>query len=321
MRRFNAGEIDYVILRENTEGLYASRGGGACCAAKSRRHAAAVTRKGVERIVEMAFELARKRNGAPARRQARVTCCDKANVLRSYAFFRQVFDGSVAKGYPDIEVDYSMVDAMTVHLVERPDFYDVIVTENMFGDIISDLGAATVGGLGMSPSAEIGESHGFFQASHGSAPTIVGKDLANPHGTILSAALMLRWLGERHGDARRLRGRRAHRARRRERPGERRGAHARHRRLRGDDRSHRRGVQGRAGLRASRMTRRRDGQGRFSRRTTVIGTGSTSCMGSRCSRRFAKMRTQLIMADCMLWVMTASIVPSISLARVSGVRP
>ena len=199
LRRFGPEPIDYVILRENTEGLYASRGSGTLLRGEVATDTLVVTRKGVERISRMAFELARKRNGARQDGKRRVTLCDKANVLRSYAFFRKVFT-EVAGDYPDIEIDYAMVDAMTAHLVERPDFYDVIVTENMFGDIISDLGAATAGGMGMSPSAEIGERHGFFQASHGSAPTIAGKNLANPHGTILSAAFMLRWLGERHTD-------------------------------------------------------------------------------------------------------------------------
>ena len=200
LRRFGPPPIDYVILRENTEGLYASRGSGTLLRGEVATDPLVVTRKGVERISRMAFELARKRNGALQDGKRRVTLCDKANVLRSYAFFRKVFT-EVAADYPDIEIDYAMVDAMTVHLVERPDFYDVIVTENMFGDIISDLGAATAGGMGMSPSAELGERHGFFQASHGSAPTIAGRNLANPHGTILSAAFMLRWLAERHGDA------------------------------------------------------------------------------------------------------------------------
>ncbi len=200
LRKFEAKQIDYVILRENTEGLYAARGNGTVLRDEVAADTLLVTRKGVERIARLAFELSRKRNGAPRDGKRRVTLCDKANVLRSYAFFRKVFT-EVAAQYPDIEVDYCMVDAMTVHLVERPDWYDVIVAENMFGDIISDLGAATVGGMGMSPSAEIGESNGFFQASHGSAPTIAGKNLANPHGTILSAGYMLRWLGERHGDA------------------------------------------------------------------------------------------------------------------------
>ena len=119
------------------------------------------------------------------------------------AFFRKVFD-EVAEQYPDVERDYAYADAMTVYLLERPEHYDVIVAENMFGDIISDLAAATVGGMGMSPSAELGDANGFFQAAHGSAPTIAGQNVANPYGTILSAASMLQWLGERHGDWRLL---------------------------------------------------------------------------------------------------------------------
>ena len=151
--------------------------------------------------MRFAFELARTRNGAPADGRKRVTCCDKANVLRSYAFFRKVFD-EVATQYPDIESEHVLVDAMTVHLVNRPEHFDVIVSENMFGDIISDLAAATIGGMGMAPSAELGDGIGFFQASHGSAPDIAGKGVANPYGTILAAVMMLRRLAERHGDAR-----------------------------------------------------------------------------------------------------------------------
>jgi 3-isopropylmalate dehydrogenase len=128
-----------------------------------------------------------------------VTCCDKTNVLRSYAFFRKIFN-EVAAHYPDIETDYCLVDAMTTHLVEHPERYDVIVSENMFADIISDLAAATVGSMGMSPSGELGTEHAMFQAAHGSAPTIAGKGIANPYGTILAGASMLIWLGERHGD-------------------------------------------------------------------------------------------------------------------------
>jgi 3-isopropylmalate dehydrogenase len=195
----NPGEIDYVIVRENTEGLYAARGAGALLRDEVAVDTLVQTRKGVERIVRFAFELARSRKGAPGDGKRRVTCCDKANVLRSYAFFRHVFD-DVAKNYPDIETDYVLVDAMTFHLVNRPSHFDVIVCENMFGDIISDLGAATIGGLGMAPSEEIGDGVGLFQASHGSAPDIAGKGVANPYGTVLAAALMLRRLGLRHGD-------------------------------------------------------------------------------------------------------------------------
>ena len=196
-----AGSIDYVIVRENTEGLYAARGAGVVLRNETAVDSLVITRKGTERACRFAFELARSRNGAPGDGKKRVTCCDKANVLRSYAFFRRVFD-DVARDYPDVEADYAYADAMTCYMVERPEHFDVVVTENMFGDIITDLGASSVGSMGMSPSAELGLEHGFFQAAHGSAPTIAGQNIANPYGTILSAALMLEWLGKRHDDAR-----------------------------------------------------------------------------------------------------------------------
>lgn len=201
LRGAEAGRIDYVIVRENSEGLYAARGAGTLLREEVAVDTLVQTRKGVERIVRFAFDLARKRNGAPADGRRRVTCCDKANVLRSYAFFRKVFD-EVAADYPDIAAEHVLVDAMTVHLVNRPDQFDVIVTENMFGDIISDLAAATIGGMGMAPSAELGRGIGFFQASHGSAPDIAGKGVANPYGTILAAVSMLSWLDERERDER-----------------------------------------------------------------------------------------------------------------------
>ncbi|WP_198970322.1 isocitrate/isopropylmalate dehydrogenase family protein [Xylophilus sp. ASV27] len=194
------GQIDYVIVRENTEGLYASRGGGIVLRDEVATDTIVITRKGVERVARFSFDLARKRNGAPRDGKRRVTVCDKANILRSYAFFRKVCD-EVAAGYPDVELDYAYADAITVHMVKKPDFYDVIVAENMFGDIISDLGAATIGGMGLSASAELGDHHGLFQGSHGSAPDIAGQNVASPFATILSGALMLRWLGEKHQDS------------------------------------------------------------------------------------------------------------------------
>lgn len=203
LRGRKPGDIDYVIIRENTEGLYAARGNGVILRDEMAVDSLVVTRKGIERVCRAAFELARKRNGAPGDGKKRVTVCDKANVLRSYAFFRKVFD-EVAERYPDVEADYAYADAMTVYLLERPEHYDVIVMENMFGDIISDLAAATVGSMGMSPSSELGDDKGFFQAAHGSAPTIAGQNIANPYGTILSAVSMLKWLGDRHGDDRLL---------------------------------------------------------------------------------------------------------------------
>jgi 3-isopropylmalate dehydrogenase len=197
----DAGAIDYVIVRENSEGLYAARAAGTLLRGEVAIDPLVQTRSGIERIVHFAFELARSRNGVPRDGRRRVTCCDKANVLRSYAFFRSVFD-EIAAQYPDVEAEHVLIDAMTVHLINRPSHYDVIVTENMFGDIISDLGAATIGGMGMSPSAELGDGNGFFQASHGSAPDIAGKGIANPYGTVLASALMLNWLGRRHADPR-----------------------------------------------------------------------------------------------------------------------
>nr|WP_242520968.1 isocitrate/isopropylmalate dehydrogenase family protein [Halomonas litopenaei] len=201
LRHHQPGTIDYVIVRENTEGLYASRGAGVVLRDEMASDSLVITRKGTERVARFACELSRRRQGAPRDGKHRVTVCDKANILRSYAFFRRVCD-QVSVDFDDIERDYAYVDAMTVHLVKRPDFYDVIVAENLFGDIISDLGAATVGGMGVSPSAELGDRHGLFQGAHGSAPDIAGQDAANPIATLLSGAMMLEWLASGHHDER-----------------------------------------------------------------------------------------------------------------------
>ncbi|WP_269499887.1 isocitrate/isopropylmalate dehydrogenase family protein [Castellaniella sp. S9] len=199
LRAFDEGGIDYVIIRENTEGLYASRGAGVLLRDEFASDSLVITRKGTERVARFAFDLARRRRGAPRDGKSRVTVCDKANILRTYAFFRSVCD-DVHRDYDDIEIDYAYADAITVHMLKRPDFYDVIVAENMFGDIISDLGAATVGGMGISPSGEIGDRYALFQGAHGSAPDIAGQNVASPIATILSGAMMLRWLGDTHGD-------------------------------------------------------------------------------------------------------------------------
>jgi 3-isopropylmalate dehydrogenase len=199
LRLGETDRIDYVILRENTEGLYASRGAGILVGGQVATDTLVVTRPGVLRICRQAFELARRRRGAAHDGVRRVTLVDKANVLKSYAFFRALFD-EVAADYPDIQAEHAYVDAMTMYLVQRPAHYDVIVAENMFGDILSDLAAATVGGLGMAPSGDIGDHHALFQPSHGTAPDIAGKGIANPLATILSAGLMLDWLGQRDGN-------------------------------------------------------------------------------------------------------------------------
>ena len=191
--RFEPGSIDYVIIRENTEGLYLSRGAGV-----HTRHAASdqmlITRVGSERIARFAFEEAGQRNGAPRDGVSRVTCVDKSNVLRSFALFREVFD-EVALEYPEIQADHLYADAAAHALVTEPDRFDVLVMENFLGDILSDLGAGTVGGLGMCPSGNIGDDAAYFEPIHGSAPSIAEKDLANPVSQILSAALLLRHCG------------------------------------------------------------------------------------------------------------------------------
>ena len=191
--------IDYVIMRENTEGLYASCGAGVSVGDDVAVDNLVITRTGTERIVRYAFEIAGQRQGAPKDRKRRVTCVDKANILKSMAFFRKVYDG-VAENYPDTERDYAYVDAFTVYQVKKPDYYDVVVAENMFGDIISDLAAATIGGMGMAPSADVGGRYGVFQPSHGTGPDIAGQGIANPLAQILSAGMMLTWLGARHED-------------------------------------------------------------------------------------------------------------------------
>jgi 3-isopropylmalate dehydrogenase len=190
--------IDYVVVRENVEGLYASRGGGVNVRDEVATDTIVITRTGTEKVVRKAFELASAR-ARGRQRPPTVTCVDKANVLSSYAFFRRVFD-DVADRYPGVARDHAYVDAMTAYQVQQPQRFDVVVAENMFGDIISDLAAASVGGLGLAPSGDVGDDHAMFQSAHGTAPDIAGRGIANPTAAILSGGLMLAWLGERHGD-------------------------------------------------------------------------------------------------------------------------
>ncbi|MFI6348160.1 isocitrate/isopropylmalate dehydrogenase family protein [Streptomyces sp. NPDC050560] len=192
-------QVDLVLVRESTEGLFASFGGGAEIPGEVYADTMIVTRKGTERVARHAFDLARTRPGRPLDGERRVTCVDKANIFRSLAFFREVYDG-VAAEYPDITADHALVDSFAMLLVQHPERYDVLVTENMFGDILSDLAAALVGGLGLAPSGDIGDDHAMFQPAHGSAPDIAGRDLANPVATIVSGRMMLDWLARRHRD-------------------------------------------------------------------------------------------------------------------------
>lgn len=189
-----AGSIDYAIVRENTEGLYAARGLGVATA-DAVADTMLITRRGCERVARFAFELARAGSGAPRDGVRRLTCVDKANVLRGYAFFRAVVQ-EVAADYPEIALEFRYADAMAQALVLEPDAFDVIVCENFLGDLLSDLGGATVGGLGFCPSGNIGEHGAYFEPIHGSAPSLAGSDRANPIATILAGAMLLDRLGE-----------------------------------------------------------------------------------------------------------------------------
>ena len=190
-----APPIDLVIVRESTEGIFASLGGGIVLRDELATDTQVITRHGTERVVRAAFDLARRR-GRP---QPRVTCVDKANILRSFAFFRKIFD-EVASSYPDVAADHLYVDAAAFELVRRPGRFDVLVTENLLGDILSDLTAGLIGGMGVAPSADIGLHHAVFQPCHGTAPDLIGKGVANPIASILSAAMMLEYLADRSGE-------------------------------------------------------------------------------------------------------------------------
>ncbi len=198
-----ARAIDFVLIREQTEGLFYSRGRGRMVGDSEAYDTMQITRAGTARVSEFAFRLAERRRArrAAAGLHSLVTCVDKANVFLSMAFFRRVFD-EVAARHPEIAADHFLVDAMAMTMLKRPWDLDVMVMENMYGDILSDMGAGLIGGLGMAPSGDIGDDHGLFQPVHGSAPDIAGQGRANPCAMFLSAAMMLDWLADRHGEPR-----------------------------------------------------------------------------------------------------------------------
>jgi len=193
----NAEKIDLVVLRECTEGLFYT-------AAVHNRNKIAnnnevedimrITRNTTTRLHNFAFKLAEKRKQKG--KLGKVTCVDKANVFKSQALFRKIFN-EIKDNFPNIEADTCYVDAMALNLIRQPWEYDVMVMENIFGDILSDLGGGLVGGMGMASCGEIGDNHGLFQPAHGSAPDIMGKNKANPLATILSGSLMLEYLADK----------------------------------------------------------------------------------------------------------------------------
>lgn len=173
---------DILFVRELTGGLYFGR-------KQALEHEAMdecrYSREEIERIARRAFELARSRRGL-------LTSVDKANVLATSRLWRRVLD-ELSADYPDVQLEHQLVDSMAMHLLQAPARYDVVVTENLFGDILTDEAAALAGSLGLLPSASLGEGHrGLYEPAHGSAPDLAGKDLANPTGAILSTALLLR---------------------------------------------------------------------------------------------------------------------------------
>ncbi|KJC46803.1 3-isopropylmalate dehydrogenase [Bradyrhizobium sp. LTSP885] len=188
--------IDLVVIRESTEGLFASMGKGVVTDSEARE-TMVITRHTSERLFEFSFRLAERRK-ARGRVNGRLTCVDKANVFKAFAFFREIFD-ETAKRHRDVKADHLYIDATAAALVKRPWDFDVMVTENMFGDILSDLTAGLIGGMGMAPSADIGDRYAVFQPCHGTAPDIMGQGKANPTAMILSVAMMLDWLADKHG--------------------------------------------------------------------------------------------------------------------------
>jgi 3-isopropylmalate dehydrogenase len=208
-------DIDFYVVRENTEDFYVGIGGRAKGHSRAQLEVlrsiytakfgldidvdrdeiayqiGVVSRKGTERAIRYAFELARKKG------KKRVTSVDKANVLTHvYGLWREVFE-QVAKGYPEIETEFAFVDAITMWLIKNPEWYQVVVTPNMFGDIITDLGAMIQGGLGLAPGGNINpDGVSMFEPIHGSAPKHAGKNVANPIATILAGQMMLEHLGE-----------------------------------------------------------------------------------------------------------------------------
>ena len=210
------GKVDMVIVRENTEGLYHSllhrsamrATGGGEYEPPSMEFPGMngdvawdprpISRAGSKRVIEFARKLVLLRNGSPEG-VSKLTCVDKSNVTRGCQLFRAVFD-EMAEEWSDIEVDHAYIDAFTMWLVRNPEWFDVVVTSNMFGDIATDLGSVLQGGMGMAASGNIGDNHAFFEPVHGSTPKYAGKQKVNPIATLNSVQMMLEWLGYRNDD-------------------------------------------------------------------------------------------------------------------------
>ena len=211
-------KVDMVVLRENTEGLYHSllrRSANRLMNGKEIEDPVMefdgisgevawdprpISRAGSERLIRLGFDYAQRRHGAPKDGISRVTCVDKSNVTRGCQLFRKVFN-EISEEFPDIAHEAAFIDAFTMWMIRNPEWFDVVVTTNMFGDIATDLGSVLQGGMGMAASGNIGDEHGLFEPVHGSSPKHAGKGVVNPIATLNSVQLMLEWLGMRCDDA------------------------------------------------------------------------------------------------------------------------
>jgi len=199
VKNFQPGQIDFCIVRENSEGEYSEIGGRLYQGTEQELavQESVFTRKGVDRVLRYAFELARTR-------RRHVTSATKSNgIIHTMPFWDERFR-AIAGEYPDVRTDQFHIDILTAHFVRHPDWFDVVVGSNLFGDILSDLGPAVVGSIGMAPSGNLNPEREFpsmFEPVHGSAPDIAGKGIANPIGQIGSGAMMLRHLGEQQAAA------------------------------------------------------------------------------------------------------------------------
>jgi isocitrate/isopropylmalate dehydrogenase len=193
--------VDMTIIRENTEGLYSGISERTADRATDLR---VITRRASERVIRTAFELSRQRNkGAPGDGKRRVTCIVKHNVLAGCRLFLEVFR-EVGAAYPDIEPDVAIVDSFAMFVLTQPERYDVCVTTNLFGDILTDLASVLQGGMGMAVGCNLGDDHAMFEPIHGSAPPLAGKDRANPMAMLLATGEAMAWLGRRFSDERLL---------------------------------------------------------------------------------------------------------------------
>ena len=215
-QQWTPGKVDLVVLRENTEGLYHSLLHRSAAKAQGLPDyeppelefpglegeiawdPRPISSVGSRRLIDTGFRLANRRNGNPEG-QTVIHCVDKSNVTRGCQLFRRTFD-TVSKSYPNIEAKHAYIDAFTMWLVRNPEWFDVVVTSNMFGDIATDLGSVLQGGMGMAASANVGDDHGMFEPVHGSSPKHAGQNKVNPIASILSVQQMLGWLGRRTED-------------------------------------------------------------------------------------------------------------------------